>query len=122
MSDVAADLKGFTPSAPYRDALLFAAGRASAPRRTGWKWLVVGLMVSNAVTLAVLLWPKPELPVPVVPDPPPASIEPTPVRPDPHSYLALTMGLEPPISDAGQRPAPPDAPLTTRAFNDPRFR
>jgi hypothetical protein len=121
MSDVAADLKGFTPAAPNRDALLFAAGRASAPRRTLWKWLVVGLMVSNAVTLAVLLWPKPEVPVPVVPDPPDV-VDPIPVRPDPHSYLALTMGLEPPVADAGQRPAPPDAPLTPRAFNDPRFR
>ena len=119
--NIAADLKGFTPTAPNRDALLFAAGRASAPRRRVWKWLTAGLVATNAVTLAVLFWPKPTVPVlPLASDQPPAAVEPAPVRPDPSSYIALTWGrdTEPP-SDPG--PAPPPAGLTPRAVNDPRF-
>lgn len=119
MSEIVADLKAFTPAAPDRDAVLFAAGRASAPRRGVWKWVAGVLAVSNAVTLAVLLWPKVE-PIPVAPVEPPV-VEPAPFRPDPSSYIALTWGLEQPISDAGQRPAFPAAPLTPRAINDPNW-
>ena len=119
MSDVAAALSAFTPVAADRDAPLFAAGRASAPKRRVWKWLAAGLTATNAVTLAVLLWPKWEVLLPSL-EPTPA-VEPAPVRPDPSSYIALTWGLEPPAADAGGPPAPAPPPLTPRAVNDPRF-
>jgi hypothetical protein len=126
--DVTAKLARFSPTGLDRDATLFTTGFAAgkaAGRRTVWKWLAAALAVSNAVTLTVLAWPTP---------PPPAVVEPAPVRPsleyldEPHglpapsSYLALTQAL-----DAEAMPEPvagnslPSRPLTPRSAADPRF-
>jgi hypothetical protein len=124
--DVTRDLSAFTPAGLDRDAVLFAAGKAAARRPAVWKWLAVGLAVSNAVTLGVLLWPTPpvEVPVPVEVPPaveaPPAVVEPVPTRPEPSSYLALTWGLDQsPVADPGT-PSPARS-LTPRDINDPRI-
>lgn len=112
------ELKGFTPVAPDRDAILFAAGKAAARRWAGWKWLTVGLVATNAVTLAVLFWPRASSPVPpsvATPEPPPAEVIPSP-PPEPYSYIALRQGDAPPPADAD--PATPSAPLTPRAIHD----
>src|SRR5262249_5759629 len=47
-------LTQLTPSATTidRDALLFAAGRASAPRTLGWKMLAAALAISQTATLS----------------------------------------------------------------------
>lgn len=113
------ELKGFTPVAPDRDAILFAAGQATARRWAGWKWLTFGLVLSNAVTLGVMFWPKTAAPVPppvVVPDPLPADVLPSfPL--EPYSYIALRQGWERPPVGAGETPSLPVEPLTPRAIH-----
>jgi hypothetical protein len=54
-------LSRFTPDPGGldRDALLFAAGRASARPARPWTLLTAALAVSQALTL-VLLWPRPQ--------------------------------------------------------------
>ena len=118
--DVTDKLTRFSPTAIDRDAVLFAAGKAAARRGNGWTWLAAGLLLSNAVTLAVLFWPKP-LPVTTPPAESPPYTEPAePARPDPYSYLALRNGFTPPpTADAG--PSRAAVPLTPRSINDPRF-
>jgi hypothetical protein len=56
-------LSRFTPDAGRldRDALLFAAGRASARPNRGWMTLASLLAGTQALSLA-LLWPRPGLP------------------------------------------------------------
>lgn len=118
--DVTDKLTRFTPVAIDRDAMLFAAGRAAGRSSRGWKWLTLGLVATNAVTLAVLFWPKPVLvPTPTA-EPPPYTEPAEPVRPDPYSYLALRNGFAPP-STADPGPTRPSAPLTPRAINDPKY-
>ena len=53
-------LSQFTPdgSGLDRDALLFAAGRASARPERRWKALAGILATLQVVTLAILLWPR----------------------------------------------------------------
>jgi hypothetical protein len=120
--DVTRDLTAFTPAGLDRDAVLFAAGRAAARRWAGWKWLAIGLVVTNAVTLGGLLWPRPTVDpsTPVVsPDQPPA--EPPPAfTPEPYSYLALRHDAARPAAfDPG--PSAPAEPLTPRAINEFRI-
>jgi hypothetical protein len=121
--DVIGDLKAFTPVIPDRDALLFAAGKAAGRQWVGWKWLTLGLLVSNAANICVLFWPRTVSPVaPVVnPEPSPAlPVEPLPPSPftiEPFSYFALSQGLIAPIAvDSGPSAAQP--PLTVRTIND----
>jgi hypothetical protein len=75
----------FTPNAGGldRDALLFAAGRASARPSRGWKTLASGLAGTQVLSLA-LLWPRPAppsagiaVPVAAVPEPPSTPEPPT---------------------------------------------
>ncbi len=126
--DVTAKLARFSPTGLDRDATLFAtafaAGKA-AGRRAVWKWLTAGLVVSNAVTLAALAWPKPTPPVVVVPpaaDPPDVWVEPY-GPPTPSSYLALMNTIDTDIrstTSAGDGPVP-SSPLTPRSLRDPKF-
>ena len=121
--DVTRDLTAFTPVVPDRDAILFAAGQAAARRWAGWKWLTVGLLATNAVTLGVLFWPRPAVnpPSPVeTAEPPPADVPPSP-PPEPYSYLALWQGRDIPSAEAGGTTALPTQPLTPRSLSDPRF-
>jgi hypothetical protein len=118
------ELKGFTPVAPDRDAILFAAGQAAARRWAGWKWLTLGLVVSNAVTLGVMFWPRTVAPVPrTIATPDPSPTEPSePYCPDPSSYIALRHGLDSPPVPADTGPVSPQStPLTPRSLSDPRF-
>jgi hypothetical protein len=66
MSDpLAASLSKFTPdgSGLDRDALLFAAGRASVPPRRGWMALAAVLAASQLATLTLLAFPSAHPPV-----------------------------------------------------------
>ena len=51
--DVIETLAKLKPAAADRDAILFAAGRASARRSPIWKWISAGLVVSHLVLLFV---------------------------------------------------------------------
>jgi len=106
-----------------RDALLFAAGRASARPNRLWQALAAALAVGQVVTL-VLLWPRPpDAPPPpaVAPTPAPA-VEPPPATPEPpRSWafgprLANEPGDLPPPAASGVL-VPDDPPL--RAFSAP---
>jgi hypothetical protein len=59
-------LKKFTPdgSGLDRDALLFAAGRASARPNRRWLALCAALAASQLVTLGLWCWPRPMVPPP----------------------------------------------------------
>lgn len=109
--DVIGKLESFTPAVVDRDALLFAAGRASAKPSSFWKRVAAALAVSQAVTLGLWFVPKrsdPPTVVPqeivVVPD------EPPPAVPDPYSLFALARGGEPQRGDFTAGPSRP--PLT----------
>ena len=120
--DVTSDLKAFTPVGLDRDAVLFAAGKAAARLWAGWKWLATGLLVSNAISLGVLFWPKPKLdPPPVLPlqQLPVLPVEqpPPPLTTEPYSYIALSQGwIAPTVADIG--PPAEQVPLTLRAMLD----
>jgi hypothetical protein len=55
--DVIDRLAKLKPAAPDRDAMLFAAGRASA-RRGPWRLLLVGLVIQQAVLIWIWTLPK----------------------------------------------------------------
>ena len=121
--DVTRELKALTPVAPDRDAILFAAGKAAGRRWGGWKWLAVGLLVSNTVTLGVFFWPRPIAPIPrvvVTPVPIPADVPTEPHSPESYSYIVLRHTTELP-RPADAVPVAPSAPLTPRSLSDPRF-
>ena len=118
-------LSRFTPDAGKldRDALLFAAGRASARPRRPWMALSGVLAASQLTTLLFFLWPHtpaassapPTFPIAVrTPETPPA--------PEPSSWLSVRQQL---VAAEGNPPAPPsddslvpqDPPL--RAFGSP---
>jgi hypothetical protein len=96
--DVIGTLGRFTPTQPDRDAILFAAGRASAKPSTRWKWLAAALVVSQSGTLALGLWLWPRsAAVPERPDSPPpvAAPEPVPIPSfDPSSIYVLSRDPE----------------------------
>ena len=80
-------LSRFTPDSTGldRDALLFAAGRASARPNRRWLALAGTLAASQVLTLA-LLWPRGIAPTPVPPgrpEPPVAVTAPAPPLPSP---------------------------------------
>ncbi len=109
--DVMGKLGSFTPAAVDRDALLFAAGRASAKPSQFWKFATAALAVSQCITLGLWFAPKrteepsavPEVKI-VEPDEPPT------VAPDPYSLFALARGGEPKRADFTAGPSRP--PLT----------
>jgi hypothetical protein len=116
-------LSRFTPDAGGldRDALLFAAGRASARPHRLWMAVAVALAVTQVLTL-VLLWPHPA--------PPAVSAPPPPVQEAPARELSDSPGLwsaHPRLRDGelDERPTPPAAgPLMDsgpplRAFGPP---
>ena len=122
MADELTSLAKFTPSPADRDAILYAAGRASAPIRRPWQAAVAGLVLLQAATL--LAWPVSPAPTPAVAEPVPTPVvvpdEPRPWQPpDPSSYLALRDHLDdpPPPLPSGSY-APPGKPLTVRSTFD----
>jgi len=131
MSDpVAETLSRFTPDASGldRDALLFAAGRASVrpPRR--WAVLAGALAASQLVTLALLLLqsartvpPTPPAPAPFVDKKSAPPDEPPPAGRGDASLWALREQSFATEGDLPPRPAEPFAPAEPplRAFADP---
>jgi hypothetical protein len=82
MSDLAESLSRFTPDASGldRDALLFAAGRASVRPARRWAVLAGALAASQLVTLALLVLQSTRTATP--PTPAPAPFADRPVPPD----------------------------------------
>lgn len=116
-------LSRFTPDAGNldRDALLFAAGRASA--RPGRRWVALSgaLAASQLLTLA-LLWPHtPPTSPPVAPTPPVAAQTAEPPPPlDPSSWSSLRdriFAAEQPAPAADDSLVPDESPW--RAFGSP---
>ena len=122
MADDVTSLAKFTPSPADRDAILYAAGRASAPSRRPWQTAVAGLVLLQAAT--VVAWQLTPAPTPVVAEPVLTPVvvpdEPRPwTPPDPSSYLALSSHLDdtpPPLASGSY--APPGKPLTVRSNLD----
>jgi hypothetical protein len=127
MSDdqVISRLSRFTPSFGLdRDALLFAAGRASAPASRRWRALAGILAVSQLVVLAMLLWPRP---LPPSSGPGPALpqavvVEQAPLPPSPFQLwnlreLALETDGNLPPSPSIDWPASAEPPLRVLDVN-----
>lgn len=109
--DVMGKLGSFTPAAVDRDALLFAAGRASAKPSRFWKYATAAFAVSHLVTLGLWLAPTKPAPPTAVPEMMPVELdEPTPAAPDPYSLFALARSGEP--TRAEYTVAPSQPPLT----------
>jgi hypothetical protein len=123
---LAESLSRFTPNAEElnRDALLFAAGRASVRPSRRWQALAGALAVAQLLTL-VCLWPR---------TPPPAAMPfassgqphsdpmPMPTEPNPSQWRELHQrmldrDLDYPPPSSEEPMAPPDPPL--RAFGNP---
>ena len=118
-------LSRFTPDAGKldRDALLFAAGRASV--RPGRPWMALaGVLTASQLLTLLFLWPRTPSATPSGPPTPPIAVQPTePVpQPDPSSWRSLREGV---VAAGGDLPAPPadDSPLPDeppwRAFGAP---
>jgi hypothetical protein len=115
----------FTPDAGGldRDALLFAAGQASARPNRGWMALALALVMTQVATL-VLMWPRPAPTAPAPLAQPPALQQPAPpVATDAPGLWSMHRRL---LESEGEEPAAPpsaeplietSAPL--RAFNPP---
>ncbi len=92
--DVIEALARLKPAAANRDAILFAAGRASA-RRGPWRLLLAGLVIQQAVLISIWTTPKtPETIVYVKADVPgePAPPDPLPAIPEPPSIAPRSTG------------------------------
>jgi hypothetical protein len=76
-------IASFTPTPVDRDAMLFAAGRASAPSRRPWQAATIMLFGSHLLLLAWWCWPRTQ----PVSEPPVLS---PPHELDPQSYLAMS--------------------------------
>jgi hypothetical protein len=104
-------LARLTPNGSRLDPaeVLVRAGRASARTPWGWKLAVAGLLLANAVTVALLLPRRdPSRPPDATPSPvvTPAASSPPPVpesppSPEPNSIAALAHSFDP------DRPPPP---------------
>jgi hypothetical protein len=116
MTEFERRLAGLTPAAVDRDAVLFAAGRASAPSPRWWRRTCSLLLAAQAVTLGLLLTGRPGSP-PAPPSPvtptPSSPADPPTSPPDPSSYLVLLRSWDdprPPAAPGGS--ADPRPPLT----------
>jgi len=116
-------LARFTPDESLIDpaALLFRAGRASARTSWGWKLAVAGLLLANAVTVAILFArrdpPRPPEATPapaMTPAPalPPAPMPESPPSPEPNSIAALAHSFDPDRLPPSAGFVDPDRPAT----------
>jgi hypothetical protein len=112
MTEFERRLANLRPAVVDRDALLYTAGRASAPTPRWWKRACLALAVGQAGTLG--LWLAPVRPA----TPPPAVVTPDPPPPDPSSYLALLRTWDQPAPPSGGGETPSRPPLTagSRSF------
>lgn len=116
--DVMGKLGSFTPAAVDRDALLFAAGRASAKPSRFWKFATAALAASQLVTLGLWLAPR-SVPAHPVPESKPAVPDDAPSQPlDPYSLLAMSRNPDVESKSVPFSPGPSRPPLTafTRNF------
>ena len=117
--DVIETLAKLKPAAPDRDAILFAAGRASARRSPVWIWTSIGLMVSQAVLLGLGIQPaNPHRPVETVATEAPMTA-PAPAIPQtpslPFDRSASLWNLDPPTPEpVPSASAVPEAHWTAR--------
>ncbi len=110
MSEPIERLSRFTPDASGldRDALLFAAGRASVRPNQRWHALCAALATTQLLTLGLVFWPRPVTlppgdttpPVAFVEPPPAPNFDPPPLTP------ALWQLEEPALATEGNLPAP----------------
>ncbi len=110
-------LSRFTPdgSGLDRDALLFAAGRASVRSSRRWQVVAAALAASQLLTLG-LLWPRPQA-VPSLPSTPPVvAAPPLPTQEDHHSW-AMSWRL---LND--QDGVPPAAAMDNLVPDEPPLR
>jgi hypothetical protein len=93
--DVTKKMTQFTPTLPDRDALLFAAGRASARPSPMWKMLSGMLAISQVAMVAYWL-ARPSALVNTLTNPVDTTVDdsPTPFTPDPYSYIALSKSAD----------------------------
>jgi hypothetical protein len=102
-----------------RDALLFAAGRASVRRGRAWPALAGVLAASQLLTL-VLLWPRetPTMTPPLADVKQTAPAEPAPPAHDPSELWSLRRRL----SEDGDLPPPDRAPAEQMVSGGPPLR
>jgi hypothetical protein len=127
---LAEHLSRFTPDATGldRDALLFAAGRASVRPNRKWKTLAGALALSQVLTL-VWLWPRtppPQTSAPVVVESPAPVMPPDDLVPDLPSdgvWRAgmLSMDLDRPKPPSDEAMVAPEPPLRALAPLPERF-
>jgi hypothetical protein len=115
-------LSRFTPDGTGfdRDALLFAAGRASARPNRRWVAVVGALAACQLLTLT-LLWPRPDAPQQhTSDDPAPAVAGPSgpPREAHPSELWALTRRLK----ESGGEDLPPPTPLDAPTASSPPLR
>lgn len=93
--DLTNTLRQFTPTLPDRDALLFAAGRASTRPSPMWK-LLCGLLAVSQVAIVVWWLARPLTTVNPMTRPMDntENDSPTPFTPDPYSYIALSKSAD----------------------------
>ena len=123
---LAESLSRFTPNAAElnRDALLFAAGRASVRPSRGWQ-AVAGVLAASQLLTFVCLWPRTPAPTPAPTATPYAASGPMPEpapRPDPSALQVLRQRMLESDLDRSTPPSdeplvPPDPPL--HAFGNP---
>ena len=82
-----ATLRSFTPLGPDRDAVLFAAGRASVPNPRLWKLAATVLVIGQLATVTLLLSRQ---------DPPALTAPTEPHIPSPGQTIPLVSGEGPP--------------------------
>jgi hypothetical protein len=123
-TDPADRLARFTPAAgPDPTELLFRMGRASAPTRLRWKFVVLVLALTNAVAVGWIVFrpdppvPSPEVVTVVIPVP---VAEPLPHYPPPESgsLTGFRIHDDPdrwPVVEPFAGIAPPGPPLTPLA-------
>ncbi len=121
---LAESLSRFTPDAGKldRDALLFAAGRASA--RPGRRWMAVaGALAASQLLTLLFLWPRTPPAGLTVPPAPPVLVEtpsPPPAPVDPGAWVMSARMMNEPDGQpptASDSYVPDDPPL--RAFSAP---
>ncbi len=118
MSEPIERLSRFTPASSIdRDALLFAAGRASARPNRRWHALCAALAMTQLLTLGLAFWPRPALPLPDH-TPQIADVDPLPVHLDaPPSTPTLWRLGEQVLAAEGNLPA--SAPMENPVESEP---
>lgn len=120
MSEPIERLSRLTPDASGldRDALLFAAGRASARPNRRWHALCAALATTQMLTLGLAYWPGTDVMPPARTPSPAPMVEITPREvPEPRPAPSLWRQRELAIASGGELPAP--APVSNPMTSEP---